>query len=96
MKIVEKKANETIACPFCDSPLRSSLTRRASRVCPHTLLVTDDEQVWFERDNLSLASLQEDSLCSWAHNKKEDSQVVMIKTYGPAPLFFGEYYLFKG
>lgn len=96
MKIVEKKSNEIISCPFCDSPLRSLRKNKAPHICSHTLMVTDDEQVWFERENLSLATLQEESFDRWPIDKRVDSQLVMIKTYGPAPSFFGAYYLFKG
>ena len=95
MKIVEKKASEAIVCPFCDSPLGPSLKHKISRICSHTLMVTDDEKIWFQREDLSIASLQEDNFCTFPKNKKVESQVVMIKTYGPAPSFFGAYYLFK-
>ena len=98
MKVIEKKYDENICCPFCQQVVVANEKSHELVECPHTLLISTDCGVQFEKDRLSVEMLKEESddqgwdaaVANFVH-----SSLVLIKTYQPAPLFFGAYYLFK-
>lgn len=98
MKVIEKKYNENICCPFCQQVVAENMKTDDLVECPHTLLITTDFGVKFGNDNLGVEMLVEENCDSgWDGEDTNflDPAVVLIKTYQPAPSFSGAYYLFK-
>lgn len=92
MKVMERNSKEAVRCPFCSQSI--SVKRRKNRVCQHTMVVSNDKGVEFENRNFSMTSLQQESQLN-DDGRGFEPNIVMIKTYEPAPSFFGAYYLFK-
>jgi len=98
MKVIEKKYDENICCPFCQQIVAENEKSNELVECPHTLLITTDFGVLFGNDKLGVEMLEEENDESgWgaAVANFVDPRVVLIKTYQPAPSFSGAYYLFK-
>lgn len=98
MKVIEKRYNENICCPFCQQVVAEHMKTDELVECPHTLLITTDFGVKFGNDTLSLDLLEEDHPDSeWDVDGEHflDPAVVLIKSYQPAPSFSGAYFLFK-
>ena len=98
MKVIEKKYDENICCPFCQQVVAGNRKSQGLAECPHTLLITTDCGVQFGNDKLGVEMLEEESDDrGWdaAVANFVDPSLVLIKTYQPAPSFFGAYYLFK-
>ncbi|MGL1930833.1 MAG: hypothetical protein OCC45_03610 [Desulfotalea sp.] len=94
MKVMERNYQEAIHCPFCAKQI--SLKRNRQQICQHTMFVSSDSGVAFEDHNFSIGALYDENQF-WADSLREsiEPKIVMIKTYSPAPKYFGAYYLFK-
>ena len=98
MKVIEKRYDENICCPFCQQVVVENEKSHILAECSHTLLISTDYGVQFGNDTLGVEMLEEESDAQgWdaAVGNFVTSSLVLIKTYQPAPSFFGAYYLFK-
>lgn len=97
MKIMEMSHDANINCPFCQKVVAENSTHHLEE-CPHTLLITTDNEVKFGNDYLGVDLLDEDEAESeWGQVLADsaDPRLIMIKTYQPPSSNEGAYYLFK-